>query len=740
MENYELIKKLNDTYNGLKEEIERSKTKDSNMENTIANISSSIGAINSNIELINKEILKLNNALGGGTGLTQITKANISDLTDNISQWTNDSGYLSNEEIPNASVISRITQDNISAWNNKSDSNHKHSTSDIVGFPTSLSEFENDAEFLTKRTLQVSNANIVLSSANSGDILINKIVREEVEDSPGEYIERVTTICKAVNNIVYIVEDNDDLTLVKNTLKTSISSTSSAFIEYYVYDILNKNIYYINNDDVTDWETESYDLSLTLSEGTFAFNDITKNLYFIERGYKLYKVSNDGSNVLFAQIKNKPIGNEGQVYRFTEDGSSNVKASNLLEIANLVDSQDDLNNSISKPISFADVFNNWKRFSHKDTINDANTTEMQAWTYDEVNDKVACTVNSTTYIGFISNEKYDDYTLEATVSSTDRDDDQIGLVIAMAKDSDGIEHTLSVIRRRDCSPLFSIVYDIGRPTIKILKRIDKLSGDDIDYNNGSTTNTPETAWTKVPTGTRIYIKRTPEGVTVKCSPFNSEEYDETSILTVNFSDYEELEKFKAACPYGYSCYSQNESSFSNIKFTGGLSSVIFDAFNGRVLKFENGTWVVDNTKDLIGEIGKGKFVYNDTTRKLFYINTDGTILPLTSILKNISFKSELGEKTGITCNMADNDGWRIIGYDEGLDNGVLEIATMDNGTEEIVFRQYTGIVGKPYSNIKRTLKILDKNGDTIIPGTLYIGSDTLETYITNILKNKGLIS
>ena len=92
--------------------------------------------------------------------------------------------------------------------------------------------------------------------------------------------------------------------------------------------------------------------------------------------------------------------------------------------------------------------------------------------------------------------------------------------------------------------------------------------------------------------------------------------------------------------------------------------------------------------------------------------------------------------------MASNDGWRIIGYDEGADNGVLEIATMDNGVEEIVFRQYTGISteGKSYGNIKRTLKLLDKNGNTIIPGTLYIGSNTLETYITNILKNKGLIS
>ena len=637
MENYELIKKLNDTYNGLKEEIERSKTKDSNMENTIANISSSIGVLNSNIELINKEILKLNNALGGGTGITQITKANISDLTDNISQWTNDSGYLSNDEIPNASVISRITQDNISAWNNKSDSNHKHSTSDIIGFPTSLSEFENDAGFLTKRTLQVSNANIVLSSANSGDILINKIVREEVENSPGEYIESATTICKAVNNIVYIVEDNDDLILVKNTLKTSISSTSS-FIEYYVYDILNKKIYYINNDDITNWKEETYDLS-TLVEGTFAFNDITKNLYFIEKGYKIYKVSNEGSNVLFAQIKNKPIGNEGQVYRFTEDGSSNVKASNLLEIANLVDSLEDLNNSTSKPVSFADVFNNWKRFSHQGNINDASTSDMQAWRYDEVNDKVICTVNSGTYIGFISNEKYDNYTLEATVSSTNDDDDEIGLVIAMAKDSNGIEHTLSVIRRRNGKPLFSIVYDAERPTNKTLKKIDKLSGDDIDYNNGSVTNTPQTAWTRVPTGTRIYVKRTPEGVIVKCSPFNSEQYDETSVLRVNFSDYEELEKFKAACPYGYSCFSQNESSFSNIKFTGGLSSVIFDAVNGKVLKFENGTWITDTTKDIVNEIGKGKFVYNDTTRKLFYINTDATILPLTSILNNIIFKS-----------------------------------------------------------------------------------------------------
>ena len=733
MENYELIKKLNDTYNGLKEEIERSKTKDSNMENTIANISSSIGAINSNIELINKEILKLNNALGGGTGLTQITKANISDLTDNISQWTNDSGYLSNEEIPNASVISRITQDNISAWNNKSDSNHKHSTSDIVGFPTSLSEFENDAEFLTKRTLQVSNANIVLSSANSGDILINKIVREEVEDSPGEYIERATTICKAVNNIVYIVEDNDDLTLVKNTLKTSISSTSSAFIEYYVYDILNKNIYYINNDDVTDWETESYDLS-TLVEGTFAFNDITKNLYFIDKGYKIYKVSNEGSNVLFAQVKNKPVGNEGQVYRFTTDGSSDVKASNLLEKANLVDSMFDLEDSKSKPVSFADVFNNWKRFSHLDDSNDANPEEKNAWIYDEENDKVICTVNSATYIGFISNEKYDNYSLDVTLSSSNDDDDMIGVIIAFAIDSNGKQHTLSAIRCASSQDhllvngsayRWAIVYDYKLSTNKLI----------------STSNIEEdTLGWKTRGSTNVKIERKGSIITAYTSSFNSTDLLEQSKLIVDLDSDPVLEIFKSACPYGYSCFSQNQSSFSNIKFTGGLDSAIFDATTGRVLKWENGAWAEDTSKNIINEIGKGKFVYNESTGKLFYIDTNGKILPLTSILKNIMFKSELGEKTGITGTMAQNDGWRIVGYDEGSDNGVLEIATMDNGTEEIVFRQYTNIENKPYSDIKRTLKILDKNGDTIIPGTLYIGSDTLETYITNILKNKGLIS
>lgn len=90
--------------------------------------------------------------------------------------------------------------------------------------------------------------------------------------------------------------------------------------------------------------------------------------------------------------------------------------------------------------------------------------------------------------------------------------------------------------------------------------------------------------------------------------------------------------------------------------------------------------------------------------------------------------------------MADNDFWRIQGFALGVkesdvsdkliyrDNGYLEIATSDNGTEPIYVRQYSGSVDDPdtsppqFQTLVRTAALLDANGNTTFPGVLYAGS------------------
>ena len=77
---------------------------------------------------------------------------------------------------------------------------------------------------------------------------------------------------------------------------------------------------------------------------------------------------------------------------------------------------------------------------------------------------------------------------------------------------------------------------------------------------------------------------------------------------------------------------------------------------------------------------------------------------------------------GIRGTIADNDYWRIGGAGTSSNAGYMEIATADDGSEPIHVRQYTGV----FSTLKRTLTLLDSDGNTAIPGLLYKSYGRLE--------------
>lgn len=78
----------------------------------------------------------------------------------------------------------------------------------------------------------------------------------------------------------------------------------------------------------------------------------------------------------------------------------------------------------------------------------------------------------------------------------------------------------------------------------------------------------------------------------------------------------------------------------------------------------------------------------------------------------LSFANNTG---GVMGTMGDDDYYRIVGRTNGYDNGYLEIATADGGTEPIHVRQYAGV----FTNLVRTATLLDENGNTSFPGTVY---------------------
>jgi hypothetical protein len=65
-------------------------------------------------------------------------------------------------------------------------------------------------------------------------------------------------------------------------------------------------------------------------------------------------------------------------------------------------------------------------------------------------------------------------------------------------------------------------------------------------------------------------------------------------------------------------------------------------------------------------------------------------------------------------NMGDNDQFRILVGATASNQGFVEIATADDGTEPIYVRQYTGV----FSSLARTATLLDGSGNTSFPGTV----------------------
>ena len=94
-------------------------------------------------------------------------------------------------------------------------------------------------------------------------------------------------------------------------------------------------------------------------------------------------------------------------------------------------------------------------------------------------------VNTESYIGFISPDSYKNFYLKIKCTSNDNDNDMASLICGFYKDTNGIEHTLSICRSYGTNvfnPKWQLIYDYTGQTKTsrqyVLFSDDTYQGDD----------------------------------------------------------------------------------------------------------------------------------------------------------------------------------------------------------------------------------------------------------------------
>lgn len=237
--------------------------------------------------------------------------------------------------------------------------------------------------------------------------------------------------------------------------------------------------------------------------------------------------------------------------------------------------------------TFKDIYTTWYRFSHNGTGNyPANENELTSWTYDEDYDCIQSTINSASWLGFVSDDFASDYVFSTIISSNHSDDDQIGVCLAAFKqgDVDDREHTLNLIFSTggNLSGQCALVYNYYQTDNRVIKVLNSYRPP-VDPNNkwsrlpwasryahcyARRTGSVIKIWAKLDTfetheGNSVYqnVNQTVEDVSIlKESDLNKREYDYYEIDLA-----ETLPIFNRPTRYGYAAASQPLARFWNIR-------------------------------------------------------------------------------------------------------------------------------------------------------------------------------
>lgn len=303
---------------------------------------------------------------------------------------------------------------------------------------------------------------------------------------------------------------------------------------------------------------------------------------------------------------------------FTATGASTGR---LCQRLGIVTSDTELSSAVQNyKESFSSVFNNWTRISHgSNGLYPSKARELNAWSYDSVNDAITCTMNSDSMIGFISPDAHENFDFEVEVSSTYAYHNWIGVVIAFAEEG-GRQYTLNLWRawgnRGASDPNFALHYNQAQTDAVLLagSQCGLPSPSPYHYSLGSL----GFGWDRSGP-VRLKVKR--EGNLITCwttAPGALGTYLTAYPLTIDLDSQEILKKFKGPQRFGYFCIGQNNSTWKSLTRPGDRVPIV-DARNRDCYVYQNGAWVKQPINTHRNYLAKNRFFTNQITGKLFFV-------------------------------------------------------------------------------------------------------------------------
>ena len=347
---------------------------------------------------------------------------------------------------------------------------------------------------------------------------------------------------------------------------------------------------------------------------------ITDTLAFMSGGvYSLFGQGSSWSagNVLYVTDKQK------------------VEAMPLVQFLTVASSDTEITNV--KGAGFQQIFDTWERISYVNGNPHSNATEETSWLMDDTTKQVVCQVNSTTTVGFIGPDFYDNYELEVVLSSTDGDDDGIGLCIGYIVEN-GVAHML-VVSRQGSQGFFAAGpagQAIGEGLLEVVvnpgnqgKRVGSLVGS-LHYPDGSVPTLPLSAghggWS-VAGEIYLKVKRTPDQVQIWTSDKGEPGvYKPENSLTINLANDNTLARFRQPCRLGYIANSQAKSTW-RVLTQPDFYDVIYDARNGSMQEYSGGQWVTHaaGSDYVLKMLPAGSLISSVANKSIWHVGYNGVL-------------------------------------------------------------------------------------------------------------------